>query len=163
MVVWDHHHRSEHGGGCFLQRRMFVAAGLSAFATYAMVQEAAAAASGFDSRLSATRWIQRQDELARALHAGTVSHVARHDEVDRLAGQVEIDRLLAEIGRGQSTAHTPFMRDPVKRDIRFIDAHGEPRKLTYAAWRGASRRRHDRGADRQFQGGHGALHGARLN
>jgi hypothetical protein len=113
MVVWDHHHRSEHGGGCFLQRRMFVAAGLSAFATYAMVQEAAAAASGFDSRLSAARWIQRQDELARALHAGTVSHVAWHDEVDRLAGQVEIDQLLAEIGRGQSTAHTPFMRDPV--------------------------------------------------
>jgi hypothetical protein len=28
------------------------------------------------------------DELAWALHAGTVSHVAWHDEVDRLAGQV---------------------------------------------------------------------------
>lgn len=116
-----------------MQRRDILAA-FGAFSTYAFVREARATAAAIDSRLSAKRWIDRQDELARSLASGAISGGAWHDAVNDLARSVDIGQLLAEIRMGKSgDAGPPFMRDPVKRNIHFIDETGAPRRLAYAA------------------------------
>jgi hypothetical protein len=119
-------------------RRAMLGGGLAAFVTYALLREARALAGaldgGLDGRLDAQRWIARQDELARALADGTLSQTAWHDELARLARAVEVEQLLAEIGRARVTdAGAPFMRDPQKRDVAFRDAAGRKRKLGYVA------------------------------
>ncbi len=114
-------------------RRSALLGPLALFASYALVREAKAGAPR-DGRLSAVRWIGRQDEMARALAAGQMSQLAWREEVGRLAREVDVAQLTAEIGRGRQTqAGEPFMRDPVKRNIRFLDEHGQPRHLAYGA------------------------------
>ncbi len=105
---------------------------LTAFCLYALMREARAAAPG-DRRLSARRWIERQDALARGLAAGQVSQLSWHDEIERLAREVDTAQLIAEIQSGQGAAGQPFRRDPVKRYVDFRDAQGRPRQLAYAA------------------------------
>ncbi len=114
-------------------RRLALVGSLAAFAGYALVREAHAARPG-DKRMTARRWIDRQEELARGLHDGSVSQVAWRDEVNRLAGEVDVAQLMAEVGRSKvSDAGPPFMKDPVKRHVRFLDEEGRLRKLTYGA------------------------------
>jgi mannose-6-phosphate isomerase-like protein (cupin superfamily) len=113
--------------------RRWVVGNLAAFAAYAMVGEARAAAPR-DRRLSARRWIDRQEELARGLHDGSVSQIAWRNGVHSLAREVDVAQLMAEVRRSKvSEAGPPFMKDPVKRHVRFLDEDGQPRKLTYGA------------------------------
>jgi len=115
-------------------RRALLGTSLAAFTHYALLREARAAGTVTDSRLSARAWIARQEALARGLHEGSVSHLAWHYEINRLAREVDVAELMAEAGRGRNPPPgTPFMRDPVKRTIRFVNDAGEPLHLTYAA------------------------------
>lgn len=115
-------------------RRNFLrTASFASFALYALLREAHATEAIPRRGLSARYWIDRQDELAHALRAGTVAHMAWHDEVNRLAREVDVAELMAEAMRAHATRNVPFMRDPVKRSLRFLDAQGEPRHLAYAA------------------------------
>jgi hypothetical protein len=114
-------------------RRLALLGPLTTFAAYALVREARAGAPS-DRRMAARRWIDRQEELARGLHDGSVSQIAWRNEVNRLAGEVDAAQLMAEVARSRVTdGGPPFMRDPVKRHVRFLDEHGAPRRLTYAA------------------------------
>jgi hypothetical protein len=98
------------------------------------LQEARAAGTVTDGRLPAKRWIDRQEELAFALRSGSLSALNWHDEVNRIAGEVDVDELMVETSRGLvTTAGAPFMRDPVKRRIRFLNEDGQARHLSYAA------------------------------
>lgn len=141
----DHHHTDlsdngslRHGDPQLRQlmdrRRLLVSGMLGAFSVYALVREARAAAPTLDSGLSARKWINRQQELAQGLRSGAVSEKVWHDEVNRLAGEVDIGSLVAEIKRARvKSAGAPFMRDPVKRKIRFVDENGMQMKLSYRA------------------------------
>lgn len=114
-------------------RRSLLTTGMAAFCLYAFLREARAAAPG-DRRLPARRWIDRQDELAQGLRAGAISGLAWRDAVEQLAREVDATQLLAEIHAAKSTpAGPPFRRDPVKRNVEFLDQHGRPRRLGYAA------------------------------
>ena len=63
-----------------------------------------------------------------------MSQIAWRNEVNRLAGEVDTAQLMAEVAKSRVTdAGPPFMKDPVKRHVRFLDEHGEPRRLTYGA------------------------------
>ncbi len=116
------------------RRHALLSGMIGAFSVYALVREARAAAGVLDGRLPARRWIDRQEELARGLHSGAVPEATWHAEVNRLAGEVDIGSLTAEMRRARVIeAGEPFMRDPVKRHIRFLDEDGQPRRLTYAA------------------------------
>ena len=115
------------------RRSMLIASAIIGSPAYALVREARAERGNNDSRLSANRWIDRQEELAQALYAGTISHIAWHDEVNSLAAHVDVDQLLHEAGRSSTQAGVPFMRDPVKRSVHFVGEDGLPRHLTYAA------------------------------
>jgi hypothetical protein len=113
--------------------RRLIAKTLVLLPVYALVAEARAAEAASDRRLAATLWIARQDELARALKSGELSPRGWHDAVNDLAREVEVPQLLAEAGRDPGETRPAFMRDPVKRSVRFLDSDGRPRRLTYAA------------------------------
>ncbi len=115
-------------------RRGLLSAVTASFAAYALLHETRVAGAIPAARLTARRWIDRQDELARALAAGSLSQIAWHDKVNRLAAEVDIAQLIAETRRGRiGEAGSPFGHDPVKRSVRFVDDDGMPRKFRYAA------------------------------
>lgn len=114
------------------RRRFLLSTALASFTTYALLREARAVESIRGKRISPVTWIRRQEELAIGLREGSVSQRAWHEEVNRMATEVDISELMAEVRRGQSRVGTPFMRDPVKRSIRFVDANGQPMALSYA-------------------------------
>lgn len=117
-----------------MHRRDFLLGSLAAFASYALLAELAPFAAPLSRRLTATRWIARQDELARALSSGTLSQIAWHDEIAVLARDVDVGQLMNEVGRARvSDAGAPFGHDPQKRNVRFLDDTGAPRTLTYGA------------------------------
>jgi hypothetical protein len=117
-----------------LDRRRALLEPLAAFATYALLAETAAASATMSSRLGARRWIARQDELAHALSGGTISQTVWHDEIGRLAREVDVAQLVAEIGRAKlREAAAPFGHDPKKRFVTFLDENGAPMKLAYGA------------------------------
>lgn len=116
------------------RRRLLLASAIGAFSVYALVREARAAQPALDGRLAARCWIARQEELARGLHSGAVCETGWHDEVNRLAREVDVAQLMAEMRRGRVTpAGEPFMHDPVKRNVHFADQDGQPMRLTYGA------------------------------
>jgi hypothetical protein len=115
------------------RRRFLLATAITSFTTYALLQEARATGTMTGRRLSSKRWIDRQEELTHALRTGSISDRAWHEEVRRVGAEVDIAELMAEIRRRSSAANQPFMRDPVKRNIRFVDSNGLPAKLSYAA------------------------------
>jgi hypothetical protein len=78
-----------------------IASVLLACPLYALVGEARAAGGATDRRLSAKRWIDRQDELARDLRSGAVTPLAWHDEVNRLARAVDVAQLVAQASRSR--------------------------------------------------------------
>jgi hypothetical protein len=115
------------------RRRVLIASVLLASPLYALVREAGAANSVNDRRISAKRWIDRQDELARGLQSGAITPLLWRDEVSRLAGEVDVLQLVAEAARSRSTGGVPFMHDPVKRYVDFLDDEGRVRRLSYSA------------------------------
>jgi len=116
-----------------IDRRLLIASVLLASPFYALVREAGAAETVNDRRLSAKHWIDRQDELARGLQSGAITPLMWHDEVNRLAGEVDVAQLVAEASRSQSAGGAPFMHDPVKRHVDFLDDEGRIRRLNYGA------------------------------
>lgn len=114
-------------------RRQLIIRSLASFTSYALLAESARAglaASGENVR----RWIGRQDEIARALAAGEMAQADWHDEIGRLAGEVDLAELASEIDRAQIIdGGAPYGRDPVKRIVRFHGEDGAPQALGYGA------------------------------
>ena len=111
-----------------MTRRDGLATILSSFAIYALVGEARAASQ----RGSIARWIDEQQTLASELASGRIDGTAWSAGVERLAGHVDLEELSAEIGRARVTAAgRGSANDPAKRQVRFLDERGEPKKLAY--------------------------------
>ncbi|MFY8047888.1 MAG: hypothetical protein ACOVNS_03625 [Erythrobacter sp.] len=84
--------------------------------------------------MAARDWIERQCELARALKSGQIAPLQWMAEVERLAGEIEVAQLMAEVDKAQITQNALLpTNDPPKRSIRFLDAEGAPRKLGFGA------------------------------
>jgi hypothetical protein len=114
-----------------IDRRRLLAC--SGFCVYALLAEARAAVPA-DSRLAPRRWLLRQDELARGLHAGTVSQLAWHDGVNALAREVDVTELAALIRASETvSAGKPPAddHDPAKRIVRFRSDDGTPAHFAY--------------------------------
>src|SRR5262249_15393823 len=106
-------------------------ASLTAFALYALLAEARADEG---VRISAHRWIEAQDEIARALAAGQITPLAWMGEVERLAHDVDVAELMGAVNASRlRAAPHGSPNDPVKRNVAFIDAAGQPRQLHYGA------------------------------
>ena len=117
-----------------IDRREMLIGSLATFASYALLREMRAAAAELPSTLSATRWVARQEELARALAHGTISQAAWHDGIGSLARSLDVAQLVAEIGRArQRDAGPPFGHDPQKRFVTILAPDSSPRRLSYAA------------------------------
>lgn len=111
-------------------RREQLLAILPAFAAFALLGEARAQAPA--RRGSVRTWIDSQDEIARALTGGAMTGRQWAIEVERLGRSVDVAELMAEVGRARLTAAgAPFGNDPRKRFVRFLDADGKPRRLSY--------------------------------
>jgi hypothetical protein len=99
---------------------------------FALLNETAACAQ--TPRTSASRWIDRQNEIAQALASGALAPLGWMGEVARLAAEVDLGELMATVSRSRVTAAgEPFHNDPRKRFVRFLDENGEPRRLAYGA------------------------------
>ncbi len=119
-----------------IERRNFIAALLCAAPAYALLGECQASGLITDRRLPARKWIEHHEELARGLRSGAIGLIQWSDAVTELAATVEIESLLAEIGRSRiSDPNKPFMKDPVKRRIRFLDEQGIVQQLNYGVAR----------------------------
>jgi hypothetical protein len=104
---------------------------LAGFALYALLGEARAQQG---PRVSADRWIEAQDQIARALSVGEITPLAWMAEVERLARVVDVAELMATVGRSRlRAAPVGSPNDPAKRNVDFLDAAGEPRRLNYGA------------------------------
>jgi hypothetical protein len=113
-------------------RRGFAGAGLAAL-TFALLGCEVSAAKP-SRRMAARDWIERQGELARALKSGEIAPLEWMAEAERLAGEIEVAELMAELDKAQVTQNAlPSTNDPRKSSIRFLDAEGAPRKLGYGA------------------------------
>ncbi len=124
--------KKAHADELGLTRRGLLASGFAAFTTFALLAEVSCAKPA--RRMAARDWIERQAELARALRQGTLKPRDWMTEIERLAAEVDLKELMAEVNRAQVTASAlPPTNDPHKRSVRFIDDRGEPRKLGFAA------------------------------
>lgn len=115
-----------------MTRRKFARRVVAAFPVYALLAECrtAGAASGTDAH----RWIMRQDDIARALLRDELSLEHWRREVAALSRSVDIEQLMAEIGRSRvRDVGRGNSNDPLKRSILFRDETGTPRRLHYAA------------------------------
>lgn len=105
--------------------------GVPGFAVFALLGEARSAVPQ-DSRHAARRWLQQQDEIARALAKGKMTEVEWHDRVDALAREVDISELAFEIRRAKARpAGDTFGHDPKKKFLTFLDDAGQPVRLSY--------------------------------
>ena len=115
-----------------LDRRSAMATGLAGFSLALLGCEVSA--SKPKRRMAARDWIERQGELARALKGGQISPLQWMAEAERLAGEIEVAELMAEVDKAQVNQQAlPPTNDPRKSSIRFLDADGNPRKLGYGA------------------------------
>lgn len=113
-----------------LTRRAVAAGGMAAFSLALLGCEVSGATPR--RRMAASDWIERQGELARALKSGQISPLRWMEEVERLAGEIEIAELMASVERQQvEQLALPPTNDPRKSTVRFIDESGEPRKLGF--------------------------------
>ena len=126
------HARPAHPDELGLTRRAQMTGMFSAFVAVALASEVAAARPA--RRIAARDWIDRQSELARALRQGQVSPGSWMTEVGRLAREIDVAELIATVNQAQVSAFSLApTNDPRKRNVRFIDASGAPRRLGYAA------------------------------
>lgn len=113
-------------------RREALLAFLSAFTFVALAREARGAAPSAGERVR--RWIDGQQDIAQALAQGRISGRQWALEVERLAGEIDVEELMSAVGRSRiRSAGAPFHNDPRKRFVRFLDEAGEPRRLAYGA------------------------------
>ncbi|HWA02786.1 MAG TPA: hypothetical protein VG819_04575 [Rhizomicrobium sp.] len=107
--------------------------GAPGFAMFALLAEARAGLPPGTGD-TARRWLQRQDELARALAKGGVTQVQWHDQVNALAREVDVSELAYHIRRARTRpAGDVFGHDPKKRFLTFVDDTGAPVQLAYGA------------------------------
>lgn len=124
--------RPAHPDDLGLTRRSHLTGLFDAFVVVTLLGEVACAQP--PRRMAARDWIVRQGELARAFKRGELLPTAWMAEVQRLAGEIDIAELMAEVDAAQLTANAlPPTNDPRKRSVRFIDEHGEPRRLGFGA------------------------------
>lgn len=115
-----------------MDRRCIMASGLVALSLALLGCEVSAAPP--QRRMAARDWIERQGELARVLKLGQTTPLQWMAEVERLAGEIEVAELMAEVDRAQVTKQAlPPTNDPRKSSIRFLDTDGTPRKLGFGA------------------------------
>jgi hypothetical protein len=101
---------------------------LGSFAVYALLGEAQAA----PKRGGISRWIEEQQALADDLSAGRIGGLDWSTGVARLAAGIDMDELIAELARARVTSAGPASgNDPQKRYVRFLDAEGRSRRLSY--------------------------------
>lgn len=85
-----------------------------------------------DGRLAARRWMARHEDLARGLRQRAVSRLAWQQEVVRLASEVDVEQLLAEVRASRlRDKGQPFMRDPRRHNVSFLDDSGNRVRLAY--------------------------------
>jgi hypothetical protein len=115
-----------------LTRRGLLTAVFPAFLTYALLGEAARAA--LPGKGAAQDWIDQQQELAEALAGGQIAPSAWCREMETLSRRVDVAELLATARLGaDDTARPGGPNDPQKRVVRFADASGQLRRLSYGA------------------------------
>ncbi|RKH15351.1 hypothetical protein D7V97_00670 [Corallococcus sp. CA053C] len=114
-----------------LTRRGHLGAMMSGFLLYALLGEARAAPPS--RRLSPGRWVERQQEIARTLASGQLRPEGWCTEVERLAAEVDVAELMAEVRRSRLKAGLGGgPHDPQKRSVVFLDESNAPRRLSYA-------------------------------
>ncbi|MES2451961.1 MAG: hypothetical protein V4610_15485 [Pseudomonadota bacterium] len=124
--------RTAHADELGLTRRAQMTGMFSAFVAVALASEVAVARPL--RRVSARDWIDRQDELGRALKRGEIKPADWMAGVGQLAREIDVAQLMAEVDHARVGAFSvPPTNDPRKRSVRFIDDKGEPRRLIYAA------------------------------
>jgi hypothetical protein len=115
-------------------RRDAIATVLTAFPVYAMLAEWGAAQAAAPAGPPVRRWIGRQHDIARALAYGHLDPAHWQDEVEALARDVDLDELMAEIGRADSRfVGRALPSYPVKRIVHFRNDNGDLRQLRYTA------------------------------
>jgi hypothetical protein len=103
------------------------------FGAYALLREARAVVPAAPDR-RIDRWLRRQDEFARALSNGTLSQLQWHDEVTRLARDVDVEELAHAIGKAQTrSTRLPIAHEPIRRFIDFRNDDGTNTRLAYGA------------------------------
>jgi len=112
-------------------RRTLLAMAMLSFPVYALAAEARAAGVIGDRRMTTKRWIDRQEELAHGLRSGSISLAAWREGVASVAREADVAQLWADVARASAKPGEAFMRDPVKRRVRFPGEDGRPRHLTY--------------------------------
>jgi len=111
-----------------ISRRDFVT---TAFCMYALLRETRAAVP-VGSGVSASRWVGRQDELARGLASGTISQSEWRGAVNALAKEVDVNDLARTVRRAATlSTRTPLGHEPQRRFIAFRDEHGASVRLAY--------------------------------
>ncbi|HEY1334644.1 MAG TPA: hypothetical protein VGF31_10340 [Myxococcaceae bacterium] len=102
---------------------------LGAFTAYALLAEISSARAG-RSTSSTRAWLDRQDELARALASGALGSEAWRREVEALGREADVERLVAEAL--PSSAARALPTDPARRVLRWPGPDGRPRQQRYA-------------------------------
>jgi hypothetical protein len=113
-----------------ISRRDFVIS-TTALCIYALLREARAAIPT-SSSIPASRWIVRQDELARGLASGTISQIEWYNAINALAKQVDVDDLSRTIRRATTlSTRTPLGHEPLRRFIALRDEQDVMVHLAY--------------------------------
>ena len=103
------------------------------FGIYALLIEAHAMVPSAP-RDNVTRWLQRQDELARGLSSGDISQLDWHRAVSELANEVDLQELAYAIRRADTRSiRTPLAHEPTRRFIAFRSDRDELLKVSYGA------------------------------
>jgi len=102
---------------------------LGAFTAYALLAELSRARA--DRRSPSVRaWLDRQEELARALASGTLASESWRREVEALGREADVARLVAEAL--PSSAARALPSDPARRILRWRGPGGRPRQQRFA-------------------------------
>jgi hypothetical protein len=113
-----------------ISRRDFVIS-TTALCIYSLLREARAAIPT-SSSIPASRWIGRQDELARGLASGTISQIEWYNATNALAKEVDVDDLSRAIRRASTLSiRTPLGHEPRRRFIAFKGEQGVMVHLPY--------------------------------
>jgi len=102
---------------------------LGAFTAYALLAEISSAQPARRTP-SARAWLDRQEELARALASGTLGSEAWRREVEVLGREADVERLVAEALPSSAVRALPT--DPTRRILRWRGPDGRPLQQRYA-------------------------------
>ena len=102
---------------------------LGAFTAYALLAELTSSHAARRTR-SIRSWLDRQEEVALGLAAGTLDSEAWRREVEALGREADVERLISEALPSPSARALPT--DPARRLLRFRDAEGRPRARSFA-------------------------------